>query len=462
MHNKCHIITKAIVIIIIILCAAPNYVNAGITANINDAYDYMITLFIEGDYEACAKQCSLILETWMSVIDQKDTINYNQYCIGMIDIDNQHYAEAYKKFLVLPSEFHDSGKLASYSLARVKDAEGIYDGYTSALSLYELCEGILDTTARKIYCYEQLEKLNNPQSRYNGAIKFFENGEFDAALMLFSDLDNYQDSKKYTYYIQGMKSLQDDDFDSALSLFGLLSDRKFLNSEQLYIYTEARIEEQNGNWYQSYQLYKKVDVLDSIERQYNISKYHSPLLTPSPVSQAVNTPTPIIISNLAAQQPLPRLPIPVEAIGTVTILMVTKNGANIREKPDAGATQVGYVPMYTSYLALSKASNGWYEILLATGVRGYVSGKLVDFSSSTSSKNYSSFIGNVTANSAKVRTYAAPTFDSDFMGSIVSGRSYVCVDINVAGEWYAIVTHQSNSGDWVVYVHKDSASFSFN
>lgn len=149
----------------------------------------------------------------------------------------------------------------------------------------------------------------------------------------------------------------------------------------------------------------------------------------------------------------------IQCIGTVTIHEVTKNGANVRETPDADAAMVGYVPMGTTYLCLSKASNGWREILLPTGVSGYVSGKLVDFSTNLINvRTYSIPIGTVSVKTKSQRTYAAPAFDSDFMGNAFPGKSYPCVDI--VGDWYCIsVNHNEGYGDWVVYVYKDGVQF---
>jgi len=149
----------------------------------------------------------------------------------------------------------------------------------------------------------------------------------------------------------------------------------------------------------------------------------------------------------------------VSSIGTVTIHEVTKNGANIREAPDANAPMVGYVPMGTTYLCLSTASNGWREILLPTGARGYVSGKLVDFSKNLINvRTYSIPIGTVSITAKSLRTYATTSFESDFMGNVFPGKSYPCVDI--VGGWYCIsVNHEEGNGDWLVYVPADGAKF---
>ena len=56
----------------------------------------------------------------------------------------------------------------------------------------------------------------------------------------------------------------------------------------------------------------------------------------------------------------------IQSIGTVTIHEVTKNGANVRETPDADAPMAGFVPMGATYFCLSTASNGWREILPPT------------------------------------------------------------------------------------------------
>ena len=146
-----------------------------------------------------------------------------------------------------------------------------------------------------------------------------------------------------------------------------------------------------------------------------------------------------------------------QAIGTVTIQEVTKNGANVRESPDANAPMAGFVPMGTTYLCLSTASNGWREILLPTGISGYVSGKLVDFSADVNVYTYSIPIGTVSVGAEKLRTYAAPSSGSDFMGNIFPGNAYPCVDI--LGGWYCIAVDHGENGDWVVYVHQDSVQF---
>lgn len=148
----------------------------------------------------------------------------------------------------------------------------------------------------------------------------------------------------------------------------------------------------------------------------------------------------------------------VQSIGTVTIHEVTKNGANVREYPDANASMAGFVPMGTTYLCLSTAQNGWREILLPTGASGYVSGKLVDFSPNlTNVRTYSIPIGTVSVHSANLRTYAAPTSASDFMGNIFKGNTYPCVDI--VGDWYCIAVDHGEDGDWVVYVYNDGIQF---
>lgn len=149
----------------------------------------------------------------------------------------------------------------------------------------------------------------------------------------------------------------------------------------------------------------------------------------------------------------------IQAVGTVTIHQVTKNGANIREYPNADSQMVGYVPMGTTYLCLSTAPNGWREILLPTGYTGYVSGKLVDFSTNLINvRTYSIPIGTVSVTQTSRRTYAAPTSSSDFMGSISPGNVYPCVDI--VGDWYCIAVNHGDKGDWVVYVHQDGVLFS--
>lgn len=148
----------------------------------------------------------------------------------------------------------------------------------------------------------------------------------------------------------------------------------------------------------------------------------------------------------------------IQSIGTVTIHEVTKNGANVREFADANAAMVGYVPMGTTYLCLSTASNGWREILLPTGTSGYVSGKMVDYSANlVNVRTYSIPIGTVSIKTKSVRTYAAPSFNSDFMGSVFSGNTYACVDI--VGDWYCIAVNHGDKGDWVVYIYKDNVQF---
>ncbi len=125
-------------------------------------------------------------------------------------------------------------------------------------------------------------------------------------------------------------------------------------------------------------------------------------------------------------------------IGYVTIHEVTKNGANLRAEPNADTDMVGYVPMKTSYICLSRADNGWCEILLPSGTTGDVSGKLVDFFPYDGYvPTYSTPIGTVTVNDT-VYTYASTSFDSDMMGKIFPGKSYPCVDASIMGEWFCI------------------------
>jgi len=147
----------------------------------------------------------------------------------------------------------------------------------------------------------------------------------------------------------------------------------------------------------------------------------------------------------------------IPAQGIVTIHEVTKNGANVRETPDANAPMAGFVPMQTTYLCLSTASNGWRKILLPTGATGYVSGKLCDFYPVIPDVAiYSIPIGTVSVSSSR-RTYAAPSSASDFMGSVSQGNVYPCVDI--LDDWYCIAVNHGKNGDWVVYVHRDGVRF---
>ena len=150
---------------------------------------------------------------------------------------------------------------------------------------------------------------------------------------------------------------------------------------------------------------------------------------------------------------------PALGIGYVTIHEVTKNGANLRAEPYAEADMVGYVPMRTSYLCLSRASNGWCEILLPSGATGYVSGKLVDFYPYNGYvQTYSDPIGFVTVNDT-VHTYASTSFNSDTMGKIFPGKSYLCVDAGIMGEWYCIAVDHGENGEWLVYVHNNDVNY---
>lgn len=149
-------------------------------------------------------------------------------------------------------------------------------------------------------------------------------------------------------------------------------------------------------------------------------------------------------------------------IGYVTIHEVTKNGANVRAEPNADAAMVGYVPMKTSYICLSRAANGWYEILLPSGLSGYISGKLADFYPNNSyMQTYSYPIGTVTVNDT-VRTYASTSFDSDKMLNIFPGKSYPCVDAGIDGQWYCISVNHAEKGEWLVYVHNNDVNFEDN
>lgn len=151
--------------------------------------------------------------------------------------------------------------------------------------------------------------------------------------------------------------------------------------------------------------------------------------------------------------------VPSQGIGYVTIHEVTKNGANLRAEPSADADMVGYVPMKTSYVCLSQASNGWCEILLPAGTTGYVSGKLVDFSPYNGYvQTYSYPVGTVTVNDT-VYTYASTSFDSDMMGKIFPGNSYPCVDAGILGEWYCISVDHGDNGEWLVYVHNNDVNY---
>ena len=160
----------------------------------------------------------------------------------------------------------------------------------------------------------------------------------------------------------------------------------------------------------------------------------------------------------SATPKFPPVKLPAAAIGVVTVHQVTKNGANVRVQPDEYSAMAGFIPMNTSYLCYSMAANGWREILLPTGARGFVSGKLVDFSANIgTARTYSSPIGTVKTTADSSRTYAAPSFSADFMGSIFRGNTYQCVDI--IGDWYCIANPIKDKGDWVVYIHKDNVQY---
>ena len=132
---------------------------AGLVQVMDDVYQAMLDAFEENDYPVCADLCGKILENWPNVLDQKDTVNYYYYALGMIDLRDDAFSAAHTKFQALPSDFYDSGRFAAYSMARMKQAQGDIQG---ALDQYALCEGILDTTVRKIQCYAEIE--NSPQN----------------------------------------------------------------------------------------------------------------------------------------------------------------------------------------------------------------------------------------------------------------------------------------------------------
>ena len=59
-----------------------------------------------------------------------------------------------------------------------------------------------------------------------------------------------------------------------------------------------------------------------------------------------------------------------------TVLITASKRVNVRELPDKGSKQVGLAQPQESYPLISIAENGWIQIELSDGVKGYISGKM--------------------------------------------------------------------------------------
>ena len=277
---------------------------------------------------------------------------------------------------------------------------------------------------------------------------------YEADLAHRSPLEQF-DSQLYYFYAKAVYEVfMNKNYGNALLILEALPDRfndvnvvpfrfylQGLDYIEREMYGEARVALQNAN-----------GIFDSVAILMTLPKPSpSPIIMPTSIPARVDSP-------IAA----PRQPSD-PGIGIVMIHQVSKNGANLRAVPDPGAAMVGYVPMLTWYVCLSVAENGWKEILLPTGTKGFVSGKLVDYyphsNSQFSRPTYSAAIGTVTPNTTSVITRAATDHDSDKMGSIKSGTSYLCVAVNLDG-WCCIATPMGpEKGDWLVYVPMDSVTF---
>ena len=116
----------------------------------------------------------------------------------------------------------------------------------------------------------------NDESKYADAKKKLEKGEYGEALTAFTELGDYEESKKYVQYIKAVQLAEDGKYELALSAFAnYVGD--FLDSAELVIYYTARACEDEGDYSAAMALYAQIPLTrDSADRyQYFVEKKRS-------------------------------------------------------------------------------------------------------------------------------------------------------------------------------------------
>ena len=106
----------------------------------------------------------------------------------------------------------------------------------------------------------------NDESKYADAKKKLEKGEYGEALTAFTELGDYEESKKYVQYIKAVQLAEDGKYELALSAFAnYVGD--FLDSAELVIYYTARACEDEGDQSAAMALYAQIPLTrDSADR----------------------------------------------------------------------------------------------------------------------------------------------------------------------------------------------------
>ncbi|MDR1600505.1 MAG: SH3 domain-containing protein [Oscillospiraceae bacterium] len=167
---------------------------------------------------------------------------------------------------------------------------------------------------------EEVVSYNAARRAYTAAIDYFEAGERAKARSVFNQVNGYEDSGLYVQYIDGEAYLEQGELASAAITFQTLSGVEFLDSKQLYDYTQGLRAEQTDKPRQAMLMFNRASIRDSITRyaslaarypQIDISKDELPELAKvnGYAFVAKDGLTPVLAPDMA---PLPT-PIPSEA-----------------------------------------------------------------------------------------------------------------------------------------------------
>lgn len=143
-----------------------------------------------------------------------------------------------------------------------------------------------------------------PGAAYAAAVEAFDEGDYAAARALFEDASGHGQSNLYLLWIEGYERLDAQELDDALTIYDALSSRSFLNSADMLAYTRARLMERAGDLAGAIEGYSALDVLDSINRQVDLSRQlrlatPTPAPTPTPTPAPTPTPSPAGRNELA-------------------------------------------------------------------------------------------------------------------------------------------------------------------
>lgn len=105
----------------------------------------------------------------------------------------------------------------------------------------------------------------NKTEKYGDARNLFDEGRYEEAQALFTEVSDYENSAKYIAYISAAGLCDSGDFEGAANAFSALGG--FLDSKESYIYCGARLLEGNGDFDGAYSAYASIpDFKDSLAR----------------------------------------------------------------------------------------------------------------------------------------------------------------------------------------------------